>query len=492
MWQILQRMGRWQGEIWNRRKNGEVFPEWLSIVAIKDNKGNTRQYMAVFSDITKRKQDEVKIWRQANYDALTELPNRNLFKDRLDQAMHAAHREGWQLALMFIDLDRFKWVNDTLGHGAGDLLLQQTATRLSACVREMDTVARLGGDEFTVILSDIGDSDDIARIADKVIATLGAPFDLDGHEAFVSGSVGIALYPQDADNMEALLRCADSAMYSAKAAGRNTYHFYTGEMNEASQRRLQMEADLRRVLERNELSLYYQPILHRDGTIAGAEALLRWQHPEFGMVPPDEFIPLAEEIGVIVEIDQWVMRRACFDTQSWKPLIAPDFFISVNVSSKQCKSDVCRRSLHAILIESCLPASQLKLEITERVLIENTEYVIGLLNEVKAMGIRLAIDDFGTGYSSLSYLKQFPVDVLKIDRTFVAGLPEDKDDVALVEAIMAMGHSLNLQVVAEGVETAEQLEFLRALGCDMIQGFYYSRALPKHEFMAYLKQYQME
>jgi diguanylate cyclase (GGDEF)-like protein/PAS domain S-box-containing protein len=486
MWHTLQRMGRWQGEIWNRRKSGEVFPEWLSIVAIKDHEGITRQHMAVFSDITKRKQDEEKIWRQANYDALTSLPNRNLFKDRLDQAIHAAHREGWQLALLFIDLDRFKWVNDTLGHGAGDLLLQQTAKRLSACVREMDTVARLGGDEFTMILTDINDMEDIERIANKVIDTLAAAFDLDGREAFISGSLGIAHYPHDADNMEALLRCADSAMYSAKAAGRNGYRFYSGEVNEASQRRLQLEADLRRVLEREELLLHYQPIVNSSGTIAGAEALLRWHHPQLGLVPPDEFIPLAEELGIVVEIERWVMRRACLDTRSWHALTGSDFFIAVNVSSVQCQSDVCRRTLHGILTESGLPASQLKLEITERVMMENTDFVIGLLNEVKALGVRLAVDDFGTGYSSLSYLKQFPIDVLKIDRAFISGLPDDREDVALVEAILAMAHSLNLQVVAEGVETAAQLEFLREHGCDLIQGFYYSRPLPEEAFRHYL------
>jgi diguanylate cyclase (GGDEF)-like protein len=446
--------------------------------------------MAVFSDITKRKQDEAKIWRQANYDALTELPNRNLFKDRLDQAMHAAHREGWQLALLFIDLDRFKAVNDTLGHAAGDLLLQQVAKRLLTCVREMDTVARLGGDEFTVLLSDIDNRAEIEGIADKIVAALAAPFDLDEREAFVSGSIGITLYPHDASDMETLLRCADSAMYSAKAAGRNTYRYYTGEMNEATQRRLQLESDLRRAVDRNELALHYQPILHQDGAIAGAEALLRWQHPALGFVSPDEFIPLAEETGTIIEIEQWVMRRACIDTQSWQSLTDSDFFISVNISSMQCKSDVCRQTLHEILAESCLPAHQLKLEITERVMMENTDYVIGLLNEVKAMGIRLAVDDFGTGYSSLSYLKQFPVDVLKIDRAFISGLPDDSDDVVLVQAIIAMAHSLNLQVVAEGVETAAQLEFLQRHGCDLIQGFYYSRPLPIHAFRSYLEQHQ--
>ncbi len=486
MWQTLERMGRWQGEIWNRRKNGEVFPEWLSIVAIKDENGNTKQYMAVFSDITKRKQDEEKIWRQANYDGLTGLPNRNLFKDRLVQAMHTTRREGNRLALLFIDLDRFKWVNDTLGHAAGDLLLQETARRLTHCVRETDTVARLGGDEFTIILGDVRDSSEVDRIGEKLLKSLAEPFKLDGKEAFVSGSIGITFYPTDADKMEQLLRNADAAMYSAKEAGRNVFRYFTHELNAEAKRRLQLEADLRRVIERGELTLAYQPIVTSSGRTAGAEALLRWHHPEYGFVSPEEFIPLAEEIGVIIDIEQWVMRQACHDASHFQQSAGDHFFMSVNISSMQCKSDQCRLFLGATLQESGIAPNSLKLEITERVMMENTAYVIALLSEVKTMGVRLAVDDFGTGYSSLSYLKQFPVDVLKIDRTFIAGLPEDKDDVALVEAIVAMAHSLNLQVVAEGVETAEQLAFLRNLGCDLIQGYYFSKPLPPTQFESYL------
>jgi diguanylate cyclase (GGDEF)-like protein/PAS domain S-box-containing protein len=489
MWHTLQRMGRWQGEIWNRRKNGEVFPEWLSIVGIKDGQGETTQYMAVFSDITKRKQDEQKIWRQANYDALTGLPNRNLFKDRLDRAMHAAHREGTRLALMFIDLDRFKWVNDTLGHATGDRLLQEAANRLRRCVRETDTVARLGGDEFTVILGEVREGTEVERIAEKLLHRLAAPFELDGKEAFVSGSIGITLFPGDADNMEQLLRNADAAMYLAKQSGRNTFHYFTQQMNEEAQRRLQLESDLRRVLERDELLLHYQPIIDGSGRVAGAEALLRWQHPELGLIPPDEFIPLAEEIGVIVEMEQWVMRQACHDARAFQLQSGASLFVSVNVSSMQCKSDRCRMVLGEILQQSGLPAECLKLEITERVMMENTEHVIALLSTIRSMGVRLAVDDFGTGYSSLSYLKQFPVDVLKIDRAFIDGLPTDKDDVALVEAIVAMAHSLELQVVAEGVESADQLAFLSSLGCDMIQGYYFSKPLPFEAFEAYLRQH---
>jgi diguanylate cyclase (GGDEF)-like protein/PAS domain S-box-containing protein len=487
MWQTLQRMGRWQGEIWNRRKNGEVFPEWLSIVAIKNEKGETNQYMAVFSDITKRKRDEEKIWRQANYDALTGLPNRNLFKDRLDRAIQAAHRDKSNLALLFIDLDRFKWVNDTMGHAAGDKLLQETASRLGRSVRESDTVARLGGDEFTVILSNIHDTLDVDRIADNLLRQLAEPFELEGKEAFVSGSIGITLYPEDAVDMEQLLRNADAAMYQAKESGRNVFRYFTKEMNEEAQRRVLLQNQLRRVLEGNELILHYQPIVTSNGKIAGAEALVRWQHPSFGLIPPDEFIPLAEEVGLIVDIEQWVMRQACYDAVVFQERVGEDFFMSVNVSSMQCKSDRCRLFLGSMLKETGISPARLKLEITERVMMENTDQVVGLLSEVRSMGVRLAVDDFGTGYSSLSYLKQFPVDVLKVDRTFIRGLPSDGDDVALVEAIVAMAHSLNLQVIAEGVETAEQLAFLHSLGCDLHQGYYFSRPIPFDAFCDYLE-----
>lgn len=487
MWHTLQTVGRWQGEIWNRRKNGEIYPEWLSIVAIRDAQEVVRQYMAVFSDITKRKKDEAKIWHQANYDALTGLPNRNLFKDRLDQAMHAAQRESERLALLYIDLDRFKWVNDTLGHASGDLLLQEAGRRLRHSVRETDTVARLGGDEFIVLLNEIKGTADVDRIATLLLHRLSEPFELDGREAFVSASIGITLYPGDAGEMEQLLGNADAAMYIAKEHGRNGFHYFTQEMNDAAQRRLKLEADLRRALEREELTLAYQPILTVDGEVVGAEALLRWNHPELGAISPDEFIPLAEEIGLIVEIERWVMRKACTETVSLQQRSGKPLSIAVNISSVQCKSDQCQKVLGSVLEDTGLDPTCLKLEITERVMMQNTEQVVAMLSDLRSMGVRLAVDDFGTGYSSLSYLKQFPVDLLKIDRTFVHGLPTDRDDVALVEAIIVMGHSLNLAVVAEGVEQSEQLTFLASLGCDMVQGFYFSKPLSYDDYAAYLE-----
>lgn len=488
MWTTLQRMGRWQGEVWNRRKSGEVFPEWLSIVAIKDADGQVQQYMAIFSDITRRKRDEQKIWRQANFDALTGLPNRTLFTDRLAQALQAAHHEGWQVALMFIDLDRFKWVNDTLGHNAGDHLLQEVAHRLKSCVNEMATVARLGGDEFTVVLPDIGSPHDAEHTADYILRRLAEPILLDGHETFVSGSIGITFYPRDAASIEDLMRNADSAMYRAKQAGRNTYRYFTQEMNEAAVRRLRLEHDLRRALDRGEFELYYQPIVNgSDAVLLGAEALLRWHHPELGMVSPDEFIPLAEEIGVIAPLGKWVLLQAIRQCAAWREQ-GRELVVAVNVSTEQCKLDGCWENVQQALQQWGLPPEALKLEITERLMMEHTDEVVAMLNRLRAAGVHLAVDDFGTGYSSLSYLKRFPVDLLKIDREFIEGLPDNPDNVALVEAIIAMAHSLDLRVVAEGVETIEQETFLRRAECDMMQGFYYARPMPAETFSEYMRQ----
>ncbi len=486
MWRSLQRVGRWQGEIWNRRKNGELFPEWLSIVAIRDAQGQVQQYMAIFSDITKRKQDEEKIWLQANYDSLTHLPNRNLFKDRLLQTMESAKRGGQRMALLFVDLDRFKWVNDTLGHAVGDMLLYEVAGRLQNIVRRNDTVARLSGDEFTVILGEVRDHYDVDRIAEKLIQHIAEPYNLEGHQVFTSASVGITLYPNDGDGIEQLLRNADAAMYSAKEAGRNVFRYFTQQMNEEAQRRLMLEAELRQVMARGELEVWYQPIVDAAGVACGAEALLRWPHPQHGFIPPDEFVHLAEEIGLITEIERWVMLTACHDTVGLCEMLGEDFFVTVNISSVQCKSDQCWHVLGSVLEKSGLPAHCLKLEITERAMMENTTQVIELLKGVREIGVGLAIDDFGTGYSSLSYLKQFPINVLKIDRSFVDGLPDDGDDVALVEAIILMSHSLKLQVVAEGVETEAQQQFLRERGCDLYQGYYYAKPLPLEQLKAYL------
>ncbi len=491
MWSTLQRLGRWQGEIWNRRKSGELYPEWLSIVAIKDKEGNTEQYMAVFSDITRRKRDEEKIWQQANFDMLTGLPNRTLFMDRLDQSMHLAHREGKLAALLFIDLDRFKWVNDTLGHAAGDTLLQMVAERLLNCVRETDTVARLGGDEFTVILSDIDHQHDVDSVAEQILQRLSTIFTIQEQDVMIGASIGITIYPRDATEVGELMRYADTAMYRSKQAGRNTYRYYTQEMNEESERRMRLEHDVRLALGRNELAIHYQPIVDTTGRLVGAEALLRWHHAELGVIPPDDFIPLAEETGVIVDIEKWVISEACERMAGWNEQCEHPLFISVNISAAHCNNGQCKMLVDDSVISGKLKPGQLKLEITERMMMENTDRVVSMFEQLRKRGVQLAVDDFGTGYSSLSYLKRFPVDVLKIDRAFIRELPGDVEDVALVEAMIAMAHSLGMKLVAEGVEDAEQYAFLVERGVEMMQGFYFSRPMPEAEFSEYLDREQV-
>ncbi len=483
MKESLAREGRWQGEIWNRRKNGEIYAEWLSIVTIKNDAGEVVQYMSLFSDITKRKQDEERIWRQANYDALTGLPNRTLFMDRLDQSVHRAHREGCRFALMFIDLDRFKWVNDTLGHGAGDALLQEASARLRDSVRESDTVARLGGDEFTVILPKIHRNQDAEIIAEKILKHLQHPFLLEGREVFISGSVGITLYPDDADSVETLVRNADAAMYQAKEAGRNAFRFYTQSMNDSAQRRLRLEGELRKAIVAQRLDVHYQPITElATGATVGAEALLRWNHATLGRITPDEFIPLAGELGLISELEAWVLKQACREAAGWpgKP------FVSVNLSGVQLREGNYPAFVQQVLSESGLAAEQLKLEITERLMIDGGDEVIEQFRQLRAMGVSIALDDFGTGYSSLSYLKRFPVNVLKIDRSFVKDLPDDEEAVTLVNTMILMAQGLDMEVVAEGIEEAAQAEQLLQLGARFGQGFHYSPAVDVSVFLGLL------
>lgn len=486
MWDELQRKGRWQGEIWNRRKSGEIFPEWLSIVAIRDAQGEIVQYMAVFSDISKRKQDEEKIWYQANYDALTGLPNRNLMVDRLRVAMSQAHREKTDVALMFLDLDNFKVVNDSLGHSVGDELLQMAAERIQSCLREADTVARLGGDEFAIILTDMDNINRVEEVAERISEVMDQPFKLEHGDTYVTASTGIALYPKDTEDLSEMMRFADAALHRTKSLNGTTYHYYTQEMNADLVKRHRMGNELRKAMERNELEVYFQPIHNADGGVDGAEALLRWYHPSLGSVSPEEFIPLAEELGLVVPIEHWVISHACNAAKHWEKLAKRPIFVAVNISGVQCATDELLKVLDDSLQASGLSPQMLKLEITERMMMQDTEEVIELLNRVKAMGIRLSVDDFGTGYSSLSYLKRFPVDVLKVDKAFIQDLPEDTDSAALVTAIIVMAHSLNLQVVSEGVETYEQYQFLQLLGNDLYQGYHYAPAMDYSSFCTYL------
>ncbi|MEJ2452583.1 MAG: EAL domain-containing protein [Candidatus Thiodiazotropha sp.] len=478
LWSAVIQNGYWSGEIWNRRKDGSVFPEWLSIAAIKGNDGIVKEYVAVFSDITKHKQDEEKIRYQANFDALTALPNRSLLTDRLSQAILSANRENWKLALLFIDLDQFKVVNDTFGHVMGDELLQLVAKRIRKCVREADTVARFGGDEFVILMQDVTDLEAPALVASKVITEVTRSFILYEREIYIGASVGITVYPDDALTPDALLRNADMAMYQAKERGRNNYQFFTASMQRQTIERQQLEQDLRQALQRNELELYYQPVIDaRSNRVSSLEALLRWNHPKRGRVSPDIFIPLAEDCGLIGPIGEWVVKQACTQLSHWQRYGHDQLSVAINLSSRQRELGLETDYLRQILDEVGLEAQYVTLEITESLLMRDTEESVEWLSRFKALGVKLSVDDFGTGYSSLSYLKRFPVDALKIDRSFVSDLPDDKESVSLVRTIIAMAQSLNLGLVAEGVENQAQMAFMTAEGCNLLQGYYYAKPM---------------
>ncbi len=487
MWHALLNEGKWQGEVWNRRKNGEVFPEWLSINAIVDEEGAVSHYVAVFDDISEKKAAEERIERLAYYDPLTELPNRLTFRGRLEQAMASLERGGGRVAILYIDLDRFKNINDTLGHSIGDQLLRHAAERLLGSVRRNDTVARLGGDEFVVMLTGLHRDDEVTPIAEKILHEMAEPFQLEGHEVFVTTSIGIAFFPSDAEGMEDLVKNADTAMYHAKESGRNNYQFYRAEMNATAMDRLVMESNLRRALERGEFRLHYQPQLNlRSGEVVGVECLIRWQHPERGLVSPVEFIPMLEETGLIVSVGAWVLREACEQQVAWSES-GIKLRMAVNLSPHQFAQSILLDTIAEVVEQSGIEPDMLELEITEGSLMKDAEASARTLARLKVMGIRLSVDDFGTGYSSLSYLKRFPIDTLKIDSSFVRDVTTDPDDAAIAGTVIAMGHSLNLNVLAEGVEEREQLAFLQGHGCDEMQGYYFSRPLPASELEAQLR-----
>ncbi|MFV2061166.1 MAG: EAL domain-containing protein [Gammaproteobacteria bacterium] len=432
---------------------------------------------------------DIKLYQQAHFDALTKLPNRELFADRLNQEIIHAHREEHKVALLFIDLDRFKQVNDTLGHSIGDKLLQHTAARLNTCVRDTDTVARLGGDEFTLIISNIKGPQDASLIAENAIKQLAEPLTINGHELFINSSIGISIYPDDGGSVEELLRNADAAMYRAKEQGRGRYQFFEERMNAEDLERTSIERDLRFAIERNEFSLCYQPQIElSSGNIIGAEALLRWSHPERGSVSPEIFIPIAEDNGLIEIIGEWVLRTACTQFTEWKTNNIHLKRIAVNVSSRQFLQNDFVAVVNKILVETDMSAKNLEIEITESLLMEDRIDTITILNKLSAMGISLSIDDFGTGYSSLSYLKRLPVDALKIDRSFMEGIPNDDDAIAISASIIALAHTLHKKVIAEGVETVEQLALLRNKNCDIGQGYFFNKPLKAQEFEAYLSE----
>ncbi|MCW8861886.1 MAG: EAL domain-containing protein, partial [Rhodospirillales bacterium] len=476
MWAQLQEKGYWQGEIWNRRKNGEVYPEWLSINAIEDEKGEIRKYAAIFTDITERKRSEEKIRNLAYYDALTGLPNRRLFNDRLSMAIANAHRHEHSLAVMFIDLDLFKRINDTLGHGIGDEVLQEVARRLEGCMREGDTISRMGGDEFIILQNEIEGEEDAVRLARRAVKLLGEPINIGKHNLSVTSSIGISIYPEDGTTLEALIKNADTAMYRAKDLGRNSFQLYTNSMNVRSFERLTMESNLRSALDKGEFFLNYQVKTNlEEGGVTGVEALVRWRNEEHGIVPPAEFIPMAEELGLISELGEWVLREACRQNRVWQEKGLPKVRISINVSPQQFRKGNFVDTVKFALNDSGLAPEFLELELTESLLLENVEMVIETLNVFRNMGIRISIDDFGTGYSNFGYLKKIPIDTIKIDGSFVRNLASNRDDAEIISAMIAMARNLNLRVVAEGVETEDQMAFLRANSCDEIQGYLVSR-----------------
>jgi len=497
MWESINRTDAWQGEIWNRRKNGEMFPEWLIITAVKepDEKNeHVNNYVASFSDITSRKAAEEEIKQLAFYDPLTQLPNRRLLQERLKHSIDVERRDGKRLALLMLDLDRFKAVNDSLGHLAGDELLQQVAVRISTRLRDVDMVARLGGDEFVVLLEDIAHAEDAARVAAEIIFVLGKPFQLtQSSDVQIGASIGISLYPEHGASYEMLMDHADAALYQAKDQGRGCYAYFSEDQTLAARERIALETRLRRAIEQGELRVFYQPQVDiESGRIVGAEALVRWQDPIEGLIPPLRFIPIAEETGLILEIGAWVLRETCRQGRLWLDAGLPPLTLAVNVSPQQFRRGDISALVATALDETGFPAEYLELEMTESGLLENQDNVMALLNKLRSQGIRLAIDDFGTGFSSLAYLKHFPLDVLKIDKSFIDDIPNLQDDMEIAATIIAMGHILGFKVLAEGVETPEQLAFLREKKCDSYQGYIKSPPVPAEAFALLLREQGFE
>ncbi|MEY8875557.1 MAG: EAL domain-containing protein [Leptothrix sp. (in: b-proteobacteria)] len=482
----LEASGHWQGEIWNQRKDGTLLPELLSISAVRNPQDQVTHYVGVFTDITHLKNSEAQLEYLAHHDPLTGLPNRLLFHNRLNQALLQAQRSGQRLAVLLLDLDRFKDINDSYGHLAGDELLQHVARRLTLRLRQTDTLARLGGDEFAVLMNDLRYDDDAARLASELIQAMSDSWrSSDGVEVSIGVSIGICLYPDHGQTSQALLQGADAALYRSKGDGRGVYRYYADEMTRAARERLHLEAKLRRALTENQFVLHYQPQVDlQSGQVIGAEALVRWNDPELGLIAPTRFIPVAEATGLIADIGSWVLREACRQGRAWLDAGLAPLQIAVNVSARQFHHVDLAAQVMQVLAETGLPPGQLELELTEGALMEREGEALAMLQRLRALGVRIAIDDFGTGYSSLAYLKRFPIDVLKIDRGFIADIPTDPDDMEIASAIIAMGHSLGIQVLAEGVETVDQLAFLRLKRCDRYQGYLRGRPMPAADFTA--------
>jgi len=482
MWRSLDEHHEWSGEIWNRRKSGEIYPQWQSIRAIRDKTGKIGHYVAVFSDLSTLKRSQAEVDYLAHYDPLTGLPNRLLFKERLQHALEQARQEKGQGAILLFDLDHFKHINDSLGHRLGDQLLKSIGQRLAyQLVRRGMTLAHLGGDEFALLCTQCPPQQ-AATLATKILDTLSQPFVLDGHKLLVGASLGISLFPSDAQSIEQALRNADSALHKAKSSGRNTYAFYSQELTTYARQRVELVAALRHALENDELRVHYQPIHELDsGRLVSVEALVRWQHPERGLVPPGEFIPVAEESGLIGAIDLWVLEQACRQMRGWQQAGLDLQFVAVNISTRLFGRGRLDLQVAEILTRTGLDASNLELEITESAVMDNPDSALRQLQRLRSLGVRLAIDDFGTGHSSLQRLKYLPLDKLKIDRGFVAGLPGDDKDAAIARSVIVLAQSLGLTVLAEGIESPEQMEFLRRNHCYLGQGYLFGRPQPAEE-----------
>ncbi|KAF1023563.1 MAG: putative signaling protein [Pseudomonas sp.] len=483
MWHQLTNNGHWQGEISNRRKNGELYPSWLTISAVRNREHAITHFVAVFADISSLKHAQARLDYQAHHDPLTGLPNRTLFESRLQAALNGQQESGGQGAVLFLDLDRFKHINDSLGHPIGDLLLKDIAVRLKEQLRDVDTVARLGGDEFIILLPGLQHASDADTLANKLLACFTPPFQAGEHEFFITASIGTSFYPQDGTDVATLVKNADAAMYRSKAKGRNRVESYTQDLTAEANERVALEHELRRAIERDELSLYYQAkrclVTHE---LIGAEALIRWNHPTFGEVPPEHFIALAEENGMILQIGDWVLEQACQQMHAWKQTFDDFGPLSVNLAGAQLRHPDLLSRIEQLLDDYALEPGRLQLEITENFIMSQAEEALEVLHQLKHLGVQLAIDDFGTGYSSLSYLKRLPLDFLKIDQSFVRGLPDDPHDAAIVRAIIALGHSMQFTIIAEGVETPAQQDFLAAEGCEQMQGYIVSLPLPPDVF----------
>ncbi|HEY0844012.1 MAG TPA: EAL domain-containing protein [Noviherbaspirillum sp.] len=484
LWDAVEATGRWQGELWARRKDGSFFLRFLSVSTSYNPDGTVQSRVGLFSDITKKRETEALIWRQANFDSLTGLPNRSMFQDRLEQGIRKAQRNEERLALLFLDLDYFKEVNDTLGHSMGDWLLQEAARRVRQCVRDSDTVARFGGDEFTVLLGELHDPSSVERAVFDILCTLAEPFQLGPEQVYISASIGITFFPDDGTESDTLLKNADQAMYAAKAQGRNRFSYFTSSMQEAAQARKRLVTDLRRAVAERQFRVHYQPIVELStGVIRKAEALIRWQHPERGMISPAQFIPVAEDTGIIVELGEWMFREAASRAALWREKFHPQFQISVNVSPVQFqKAGINQDAWLQCLERMQLPGQSVAVEITEGLLMDARPEITDQLLRFRDNGVQVALDDFGTGYSSLAYLKKFDIDYIKIDQAFVRNLAPGSDDHALCEAMIVMAHRLGMKVIAEGVETEVQRQLLAESGCDFAQGYLFSRPVPAEEF----------